>query len=154
MVSRRVLTAVAFGAALFVVSGCGTTNPVSSGSAALDSTPPAAPQNLKSTLADSGGLVLSWDASADADVAGYNVYRYSPDPSRENAYVKLNDALVTGTQYIVSDATDSEGYYRVKAVDRSANTSSASSALEAAGAVPSGSGSGIAGEPGLKNSGR
>ena len=103
MPSRRVLTAVLFGAALVVLSGCGTTNPVASTGSALDSTPPAAPQNLKASL-DAGALVLTWDASADADVQGYDVYRYAPDPSRENAYVKMNPSLVTDTQYTVPDA--------------------------------------------------
>jgi len=154
MLARRVLTAVAFGAALFVVSGCGTTNPVSSTNSSLDSTPPAAPQNLKSSLGDGGALVLSWDASADADVQGYDVYRYAPDPSRESAYVKINGALVTGTQYIVSDATDSESYYRVKAVDRSANVSASSSDVAAAGVSPIGAGTDVGGDPGMKHSGR
>src|SRR5713226_8258159 len=149
---RRLLPAVVFGAALVVLSGCGSTNPVSTASGALDTTPPAAPQNLKAGL-DTGDLVLSWDASADADVAGYDVYRYAPDPTRENSYVKINPALVTGTSYDVGDATTQDTYYRVKAVDRSSNVSSASDDIvAAAAATPQGAGDAPA-DPGMRKPG-
>ncbi len=147
---RRVLPAVVFGAALVMLSGCGSTNPVSSTSGALDTTPPAAPQNLKAGL-DAGELVLSWDASADADVAGYDVYRYAPDPSRENSYVKINVSLVTDTSYGVSDATPLNTYYLVKAVDRSSNVSASSSDIVGAASVdPAGKTDG-SDEPGIRH---
>jgi hypothetical protein len=79
-----------------------------------------------------GSLVLSWDASSDADVVGYDVYRYAPDPARENSYVKVNTGLVAGTEFVIADAASSPSWYRVKAVDAGSNASSASGALAAA----------------------
>ena len=152
MQSRRVLTAVLFGAALVVASGCGSTNPVSSTNA-LDSTPPAAPQNLLAKTEADGSLLLSWDASPDADVQGYDVYRYAPDPSRESAYVKINSALVTDTQYVVADASAAGDYYRIKAVDQSANLSASSSAVEGAGSAVAGGTPDAPEIPGLKRTG-
>lgn len=147
---RRVLPAVVCGVALFALVGCGTTNPVSSTSGGLDTTPPAAPQNLKAGLDNGGDLLLTWDASSDADVAGYDVYRYSPDPSRENAYVKINSALVTDTSYLVTDATTTDAYYRVKAIDRSSNVSSSSTAVDGAAGEATIGGGNDPSEPGLR----
>jgi len=153
MPSRRLLTAVLFGAALVVASGCGSTNPVSSTNSTLDSTPPAAPQNLLAKTDADGSLLLSWDASPDADVQVYDVYRYAPDPSRENAYVKINPTLVTATQYLVVDASIGGDYYRIKAVDQSANLSASSAAVEGAGSTATGSPDGSPEVPGLKRTG-
>jgi hypothetical protein len=150
---RRVFPALVCGVALFALVGCGTTNPVANTSGALDTTPPAAPQNLKTGLDDGGGLLLTWDASSDADVAGYNVYRYSPDPSRENAYVQINGALVTTTSYEVSDATPDGSYYRVKAIDRSSNVSSSSSTVDGASGTPASGGTDVTGDPGIRRLG-
>jgi len=147
---RRVLPAVVIGAALVLLGGCGTTNPVSSTNGALDTTPPAAPQNLKAGL-NAGELVLSWDASADADVAGYDVYRYAPDPSRENSYVKINSSLVTATSYEVSDATALDAYYLVKAVDRSSNVSSASADVVGAAAIEPAGNTDLPADPGMRH---
>jgi hypothetical protein len=125
---RRVLFAAVLAVSVVAVSGCATDNPVSSLSG-LDATAPGAPTMLKAEDHD-GSLVLSWSASADADVAGYNVYRYAPDPARENSYVKINGALVTGTRFAVTDAGSDPSWYRIKAVDTSANASAASAAIE------------------------
>jgi len=128
---RHALSAAVCGVVLVALAGCGTDNPLTGGSSALDSTPPSSPTNV---LAEqrSSDLVLTWDASSDADVQGYDVYRYSPDPTRENAYVKVNVSLVTDTEFPVADATAALAWYRVKAVDTSANVSAASSAVQGA----------------------
>jgi fibronectin type 3 domain-containing protein len=129
MMYRRVLSAAVLAVCACMIAGC-STNPVSS-LGATDATAPSTPSSI-SAQARGSELVLTWDESADADVAGYNVYRYAPDPSRENAYVLVNSALVTGTEYVVSDAAGDPAWYRVKAVDTSANASAASTAVQAA----------------------
>jgi hypothetical protein len=129
MLARRTVPFAVLALAVATLAGCATDNPLTA--AGIDSTAPGAPTNLAASDR-SGSLVLSWDASADADVVGYDVYRYSPDPARENSYVKINGAIVTGNEYVVSDASDAASWYRVKAVDASSNASPASGALAAA----------------------
>ncbi|MEP7028994.1 MAG: fibronectin type III domain-containing protein [Candidatus Eisenbacteria bacterium] len=149
---RRLLSVAVLAVSTFAVAGCATDNPVAALSN-LDATAPGAPTSLQAD-ARQGALVLSWDASADADVAGYNVYRYSPDPARENSYVKVNSALVSGTEYTVTDATGEASWYRVKAVDTSANSSAASSAVEASAAPASIGNTMDPGDPGIERASR
>ena len=77
-------------------------------------------------MANASAATPSGSASSDADVQGYDVYRYAPSPASENSYVKINSALISDTQYLVADASETPAYYRVKAVDRSANLSASS----------------------------
>jgi hypothetical protein len=132
---RRVFLSAVSAFSLVAITGCATDNPVSS-VGGIDATAPGAPTSLAAEQRGSN-LVLSWDASVDPDVAGYDVYRFAPDPARENSYVKVNSALVTDTEYTVPEAPSSTSWYRVKAVDASANASAASGALAAA--APGGS---------------
>jgi len=142
MVARRTVSFAVLALAVAALAGCATDNPLTA--AGIDSTAPGAPTNLAASER-SGSLLLTWDASSDADVVGYDVFRYAPDPARENAYIKINGALVTDNEYTVSDASTSSSWYRVKAVDASSNASSASGALAAA-APGQGSSDGIPGE--------
>jgi hypothetical protein len=127
---RRVFCSAVLAFSLVTITGCATENPVSA-VGGIDATAPGAPTSLAAEVRGND-LVLSWDASVDADVVGYDVYRFDPDPARENAYVKVNSAIVTDTEYAVPEASSSASWYRVKAVDTSANASAASSALAAA----------------------
>ena len=127
---RRVFCCAALAVSLVAVTGCATDNPVSA-VGGIDATAPGAPTSLAAEVRGSD-LVLSWDASVDADVVGYDVYRFDPDPARENAYVKVNSAIITDTEYTVPEASSDLSWYRVKALDASANASAASSALAAA----------------------
>lgn len=149
---RRVLSAAILAVSVVAITGCATDNPVSSLSG-LDATAPGAPTSI---LAEdrNGALVLTWNASSDADVAGYNVYRYSPDPARENAYVKINGAIVTGTEYMVTDATADPSWYRIKAVDTSANASAASGAIQGAALGAPGTVDNLPAEPGIERKSR
>jgi hypothetical protein len=114
-------------AALAFVSGCGATSPTSP-EMALDSSPPPAPANL---IVASGSTDLSWDPSAAADVAGYQVYEYSPDPSRDNAYVLLGEVdSGTTTHPLPVTVVDRQGFFRVRAVDTSGNRSALSNMVE------------------------
>jgi hypothetical protein len=151
MTLRRVLSVAVLAVSVVAITGCATDNPVSSLSG-LDATAPGAPTSIMALDRD-GALVLTWNASPDADVAGYNVYRYSPDPARENSYVKINGALVTGTEYLVTDAGD-PSWYRIKAVDTSANASAASGAIQAVALGAPGTVDNLPGEPGIERATR
>ena len=129
MFARRAVSLVVLALAVTAFAGCATDNPLSPGN--IDASAPGAPTNLVAQDR-SGSLVLAWDASTDADVVGYDVYRYAPDPARENSYVKINSGIVVGTEFMVADAADAASWYRVKAVDAGSNASSASGAIEAA----------------------
>jgi hypothetical protein len=142
MAGRRTVSFAVLALAVATLAGCATDNPLTA--AGIDSTAPGAPTNLAASER-SGSLLLTWDASSDADVVGYDVYRFAPDPARENAYVKINGAIVTDNEYVVSDASGSS-WYRVKAVDASSNASNASGALSAAAPLQ-GSGDGTPSEP-------
>ena len=125
MMSRRPTLFVAL-AALVALAGCGTDNTVSSLNQA-DTAPPSAPTNIRQETR--GAIsILAWDASPDADVVGYDVIMYSPDPTRENAYVKVNAATIVGEEFNVTIDSSPNAWYRVKAVDQSGNRSSSSSA--------------------------
>ena len=75
---------------------------------------PAAPASVAAGPSDAG-VMLSWAANAEGNLAGYNVFRSS---SANGAYAKLNGSPLTATSY--NDATlpaGQTGYYRVVAVD-------------------------------------
>ena len=86
-----------------------------------DSSPPTVPADLISTVS-AGQVNLTWTASPDLDLAGYNVYRAS------SPYQKINISLVTTTNY-----TDMPGIgtfkYQVTAVDTAGNESAASNEI-------------------------
>jgi len=150
MAGRRTVSFAVLALAVAALAGCATDNPLTA--AGIDSTAPGAPTNLAASER-SGSLLLTWDASSDADVVGYDVYRFAPDPARENAYVKINGAIVTDNEFTVADASTSSSWYRVKAVDASSNASTASGALAAA-APGQGSGDGTPAEPTIERMSR
>lgn len=96
-----------------------------------DTTAPSAPLNLAVTNPGTGDrLNLSWQANAEPDLAGYNIYRSTTSGT---GYTKINTSLVTGTTYTDTGLTAGTYYYVVRAVDTSGNESGNSN--EAAGAV-------------------
>jgi hypothetical protein len=120
----------------FVFSGCGESGSVSSPApqetSLPDLTAPQAPGILNNPRVTSGSTLLRWRNSPDSDVAGYNVYRYNPDPNRNTAYLKMNSSLVTGTQYQVSGLQPGVTYYyRITARDSAGNESVYSEAITA-----------------------
>lgn len=125
---------------LVAVAGCGSDNTLSTTNPGYDAAPPSAPSNIRG---ESRGAisVLAWDASPDADVVGYDVYRYDPDPAREASYVKVNSTTISASEWTVVGAEDPAAWYRVKAVDLSGNRSTASGAayvdasIDASGSV-------------------
>jgi hypothetical protein len=82
-----------------VLSGCGKDS-TPTGLAPLDQAPPAAPSQITSEVnAASADAVLVWTASPSANVAGYQVYQYSPSPDRESAYVLVAETDAATTRY-------------------------------------------------------
>lgn len=87
---------------------------------APDTTPPAAPANLALVLEDDAIVVIDWDNNAEADLAGYNVYRstvtggpYDKISSMQTRSRHTDTAVDNGTRY----------YYVVTAVDYAGNES-------------------------------
>ena len=95
---------------------------------AMDRFPPAAPQNLRA-IAVPGAVEISWSASAEADLAGYFVYR-SEGEAFVRVFVRLNDQPLQLPLFRDSAASAGVSYrYLVKAVDQEGNESSASEAV-------------------------
>jgi len=85
-----------------------------------DTEPPAAPADLWAR-GENAQVSLRWAGSAEADLAGYNIYRSTVSGS---GFIKLNSSLLQSPQYV--DTTASNGtlyYYTVTAADLSENES-------------------------------
>lgn len=93
-----------------------------------DTAPPAAPSGLNATLVAGGGVRVSWTPNAEADLAGYTVYRAL---SAGGPYAPISGSLVTIATYV--DAAIPAGtatvWYQVTARDDSGNESARSSAV-------------------------
>lgn len=85
-----------------------------------DIVPPSAPLNFSATASGSA-VVLSWDANAEPDMAGYNVYK-----NTESGWIRLNSALIAGTTFTEGNLLNGAYAYRVTAVDKVGNESSPS----------------------------
>ncbi len=85
-----------------------------------DTTPPAAPMNLRAVGQDAQ-VVLQWDNSSEEDLAGYHIYRST---SWNTGYVKLNTDLLSACEFTDNTAVNGTMYYYVvTAVDTSQNES-------------------------------
>jgi hypothetical protein len=128
-----------FALAGLLAAGCAEENLLAPGGSE-DTTPPAAPQGAI-LQPSSGDWRMSWNPNGEADLAGYNVFRYDPDPSRENAYVKVNPSTITTNSYSVS-VDPASAIFRVRAVDATGNQSGMSgiATLVAAGSGRGGDG--------------
>jgi hypothetical protein len=100
-----------------LLSGCGQ-NSTPTGVTPLDETTPAAPLaigKLDDTATPCGWL--TWQPSPSANVASYEIYQYSPDPTREDSYVLVGLTDVGTTRYpLPSVASPQTDYYRLRAV--------------------------------------
>ena len=86
------------------------------------------------TAAPQHSVALSWDASNDSGVVGYNVYRGSVSGG---PYSKIDSALEAGTAYTDITVTAGETYYyATTAVDGSGGESSYSNQAQAAIPTP------------------
>ncbi|MDA8083071.1 MAG: discoidin domain-containing protein [Nitrospiraceae bacterium] len=95
-----------------------------------DSTPPAAPANLSAAVAASN-VSLSWTANAEPDLAGYNIYRNTPQ-----GWMKLNSSLIQATAYADSGLPSGNYIYRVTALDVAGNESQSSNEAAAVVYIP------------------
>jgi len=76
--------------------GCGDDSTVVTPEPTLEA-PPAAPSGLSIKLNADGNVELTWDASSQPNVRGYNVYRHIASQSAISA---LNDAPLTEASFI------------------------------------------------------
>ncbi|MCW2802342.1 MAG: large repetitive protein [Propionibacteriaceae bacterium] len=96
-----------------------------------DSTAPDAPADLAGDPADSS-ISLSWKASGEDDLAGYNLYRSTSTSVALTGANKLNPSLLTATTYADRSAANGTAYsYVLTAVDKTGNESPASAAVTA-----------------------
>lgn len=122
-------------AVIALLSGCGSSSNPTNVSPSLDNAPPATPSSLR--LLDEGGTrTMVWAASSAPDLAGYDIYVYSPSPTRDNSYVMLASTEGSGTSFTIPSMWADDGnYLRVVAVDESGNHSGMSSPLLVAKSV-------------------
>ena len=93
-----------------------------------DTVAPAAPTGLTATPGNAR-VTLDWADNAEADLAGYNVYR-STTPG--GAYAKINGSLISASAFTDTGVTNGATYYYVvTAADLSANESSFSNEASA-----------------------
>ncbi|MFF5967724.1 pectinesterase family protein [Streptomyces collinus] len=98
-----------------------------------DFTAPAAPTDLSAAV-DGTDVDLSWTAPADADVAGYQVYRSA---NGADATLISGDSPLAGTSYTDATAARGTAYtYTVVATDTSGNVSATSGSTTATVPVP------------------
>ena len=100
-----------------------------------DTTPPAAPAGLGATASDAS-VSLAWTASAEADLAGYRVYRSTDGGA---TFADATAGLLGAPSFVDSGLVNGTTYtYVVRAQDTAGNVSAASSAVSA---TPSAGGS-------------
>jgi hypothetical protein len=93
---------------------------------AEDVFPPAAPAGL-TAIAGAGFIVLSWEANAEADLAGYKVWRKG---DKDNEFVLLGELGPTLNSYSDSAVEKNERYvYAITAFDDAGNESPKSDAV-------------------------
>ncbi|MCX5801075.1 MAG: fibronectin type III domain-containing protein [Candidatus Eisenbacteria bacterium] len=129
LTKRSTLIILALLLAPFVLTGCSSDNTTSPIIETPDTVPPAAPVLGTPRTAD-GWASVRWQKNTEADIAGYYVYEYDPSPDRETSYQRLNTQLVAANSYKVEGLTTGATYYfKISAVDQSANESAPSAAL-------------------------
>ena len=105
---------------------------------APDTTAPVCPLGITATQIAKKQINLSWLAGAEADIAGYNIYRSNDCGSFSRMYTRVTDIDpdTPGVQYIDDDnRLDADKYchtYYITAVDQQGNESSGCSVYTAA----------------------
>jgi pectin methylesterase-like acyl-CoA thioesterase len=129
-------TTASAGAAYYQVSAVdlsGNTSTVANVSfIPADTTAPAVVAGLTAKGGDKQ-IALTWTVGADADLAGYNLYRWVDGADAAKDAVKLTTAPVTAASYTDKAVPDAAGYrYAVTAVDKVGNESARSTDVLAA----------------------
>ncbi len=107
----------------YVVTAVDITSSESSSTSEVSATPdpaPSAPTGLTATAGDKQAS-LDWNDNSEGDLDGYNIYRSLTSGS---GYSKLNDALITSSNFTDTGLTGGTTYYYVvTAVDQIDNES-------------------------------
>ena len=110
----------------------GGTSPLSSTiTVTLDTTLPQKPLSLVAQNKPEGQIKLTWQAPADTQVKGYNIYCADTSFADTFGANKLNTTLVTTLGYTDLPTTDGTYYYRVATVDTADNESELSDSATA-----------------------
>ncbi len=87
----------------------------------LDTAPPATPGGLSGTVEPVRDVRLRWNANAEADLAGYHVYRAL---TQGGTMMRLTAAALTATEFLDTTTPDSLAvWYSLSAVDGAGNES-------------------------------
>ena len=95
-----------------------------------DTIPPSAPRNLVA-MASETSVGLTWDANSEPDLAGYNIYRNTPQ-----GWIRVNTSVMTVNTYTDLNLANGTYRYRVTAVDTANNESMPSSEASADISLP------------------
>jgi hypothetical protein len=107
--------------------GCGAGNNPAAPSSVLDSAPPQAPVGLVQPSLDA----VQWTANSESDLDGYQIYLYSPDPNRDNAYVLAATVPAGQTSWTLPSVDETTtSWVKLCAVDQTGNRSAESAALQ------------------------
>ena len=93
-----------------------------------DQQPLPVPDALGASVDAEGVVTLHWQASASANVVGYNIYKFSASPASESAFLKLNAAPVAGNS-LAEDVFQGGGDFRVRSVAGNGRESASSAFL-------------------------
>jgi hypothetical protein len=98
-----------------MLSGCSKNTTPTGLDSALDQAPPAIPAQIVGEMDTStGSATIEWTASSSANAATYQIYRYSPDPARENAYVLIGETDAATTNFSPTVSSLGISYYRLR----------------------------------------
>ena len=124
---------MSFAAAAMVlaIAGCGAGPDPVAPSAVLDSAPPQAPLGLRQSMDVSGDAVLEWNPNSESDLGGYQIYQYSPDPARDNAYVLVATVDAATLSWKLPNVDEPvTTWVRMRALDSTGNRSAESATVE------------------------
>jgi hypothetical protein len=98
-----------------MLGGCSKNTTPTGLDPALDQVAPTVPAQIVADRdASTGAAMLSWTPSSSANATSYQVYMYSPDPGRENAYVLVGETDAATTNYAPAATSLGTSYYRLR----------------------------------------
>ena len=131
MKSPRFSIALVLALTAAALVGCGKDNTPTGVSPTVDNTAPDAPTALTAAAVSGSGLwYLNWNASSSPSVATYEIWVYSPDPSRTTSYVLSATVPSSSTSWALPIVGYTQtAWYRVRSVNTGGVTSSWTSPL-------------------------